>query len=86
MRLTVMSLQASSSASPPEAGLVLDVRCLPNPLLCSGTEAQDRVWMREVVDFVMGHPGGAQELLQRSTEIVSGVRPAALRQGKAKAS
>ena len=62
MRLTIMSF-GFKFGLPPEAALVLDVRCLPNPFYVP--ELKHKTGLdQEVVDFVMGHPE-AQELLRR---------------------
>ena len=54
MRLTVMSFGFKFGV-PPEADLVLDVRCLPNPFYVP--ELKHKTGLdQEVVDFVMGHP------------------------------
>ena len=63
MRLTVMSF-GFKFGIPPEADLVLDVRCLPNPFYVP--ELKHKTGLdEEVVDFVMSHPE-AQELLKLS--------------------
>ena len=54
MRLTVMSF-GFKFGIPPEADLVLDVRCLPNPFYVP--ELKHKTGLdEEVVDFVMSHP------------------------------
>ena len=61
MRLTIMSF-GFKFGLPPEADLVLDVRCLPNPFYVP--ELKHKTGLdQEVVDFVMGYPE-AQELLR----------------------
>ena len=63
MRLTVMSF-GFKFGIPPEADLVLDVRCLPNPFYVP--ELKHKTGLdEEVVDFVMSHPE-APELLKLS--------------------
>ena len=80
MRLTIMSF-GFKFGLPPEADLVLDVRCLPNPFYVP--ELKHKTGLdQEVVDFVMGYPE-AQELLRRYENFLT-VRPAALCQGRQK--
>ena len=62
MRLTIMSF-GFKFGLPPEADLVLDVRCLPNPFYVPGLKHKTGL-DQEVVDFVMGHPE-AKQLLER---------------------
>ena len=62
MRLTVMSF-GFKFGIPPEADLVLDVRCLPNPFYVPDLKYKTGL-DQEVVDFVMSHPE-AVELLNR---------------------
>jgi UPF0042 nucleotide-binding protein len=77
MRLTVMSF-GFKFGIPPEADLVLDVRCLPNPFYVP--ELKHKTGLdEEVVDFVMSHPE-AQELLKRYESFLE----YALRQGRQK--
>ena len=59
MRLTVMSF-GFKFGIPPEADLVLDVRCLPNPFYVP--ELKHKTGLdEEVVDFVMSHSEAFQE-------------------------
>ena len=54
MRLNILSF-GFKFGIPPEADLVLDVRCLPNPFYVP--ELKHKTGLdQEVVDFVMGHP------------------------------
>mgnify|MGYP001096537753 CR=1 FL=1 len=79
MRLTIMSF-GFKFGLPPEADLVLDVRCLPN-LLGAGTEAQDRTGSGSG-RFCHGLPrstGAAAPVRE-----LFAVRPAALCQGRQK--
>ena len=77
MRLTVMSF-GFKFGIPPEADLVLDVRCLPNPFYVP--ELKHKTGLdQDVVDFVMSHPE-AQELLKRYENFFA-VCTAAVRQG-----
>ena len=79
MRLTVMSF-GFKFGIPPEADLVLDVRCLPNPFYVP--ELKHKTGLdEEVVDFVMSHPE-AQELLKRYESFLEYALP--LRQGRQK--
>ena len=75
MRLTVMSF-----GIPPEADLVLDVRCLPNPFYVP--ELKHKTGLdQEVVDFVMSHPE-AQELLKRYESFLQCALPLYVKEGK----
>ena len=62
MRLTIMSF-GFKFGLPPEADLVLDVRCLPNPFYVPALKHKTGL-DQEVVDFVMSHPE-AKQLLER---------------------
>ena len=66
MRLTIMSF-GFKFGLPPEADLVLDVRCLPNPFY--------------VPEFVMGH-SEAQELLRRYENFLQYALPLYVKEGK----
>ena len=80
MRLTVMSF-GFKFGIPPEADLVLDVRCLPNPFYVP--ELKHKTGLdEEVVDFVMSHPE-AQELLKRYESFLEYVFRSTSRKAKA---
>ena len=65
---------------PPEADLVLDVRCLPNPFYVP--ELKHKTGLdQEVVDFVMSHPE-AQELLHRYENFLQYALPLYVKEGK----
>ena len=65
---------------PPEADLVLDVRCLPNPFYVP--ELKHKTGLdEEVVDFVMSHPE-AQELLKRYENFLQYALPLYVKEGK----
>ena len=79
MRLTVMSF-GFKFGIPPEADLVLDVRCLPNPFYVP--ELKHKTGLdQEVVDFVMSHPE-AQELLKRYESFLQYALPLYVKEGK----
>ena len=79
MRLTVMSFGFKFGV-PPEADLVLDVRCLPNPFYIP--ELKHKTGLdEEVVDFVMGHPE-AKELLRRYEGFLEYALPLYVKEGK----
>ena len=79
MRLTIMSF-GFKFGLPPEADLVLDVRCLPNPFYVP--ELKHKTGLdQEVVDFVMGHPE-AQELLHRYENFLQYALPLYVKEGK----
>ena len=79
MRLTVMSFGFKFGV-PPEADLVLDVRCLPNPFYVP--ELKHKTGLdQEVVDFVMDHPE-AQELLKRYESFLEYALPLYVKEGK----
>ena len=79
MRLTVMSF-GFKFGIPPEADLVLDVRCLPNPFYVP--ELKHKTGLdQEVVDFVMAHPE-AQELLKRYESFLQYALPLYVKEGK----
>ena len=79
MRLTIMSF-GFKFGLPPEADLVLDVRCLPNPFYVP--ELKHKTGLdQEVVDFVMGHPE-AQELLRRYENFLQYALPLYVKEGK----
>ena len=79
MRLTIMSFGFKFGV-PPEADLVLDVRCLPNPFYVP--ELKHKTGLdEEVVDFVMSHPE-AQELLRRYTAFLEYALPLYVKEGK----
>ena len=75
MRLTIMSF-GFKFGLPPEADLVLDVRCLPNPELKHKTGLD-----QEVVDFVMNHPE-AKQLLDRYEQFLQVALPLYVKEGK----
>ena len=78
MRLTVMSF-GFKFGIPPEADLVLDVRCLPNPFYVP--ELKHKTGLdEEVVDFVMSHPE-AQELLKRYESFLEYALPLYVKEG-----
>ena len=79
MRLTIMSF-GFKFGLPPEADLVLDVRCLPNPFYVP--ELKHKTGLdQEVVDFVMSHPE-AQELLRRYENFLQYALPLYVKEGK----
>ena len=79
MRLTVMSF-GFKFGIPPEADLVLDVRCLPNPFYVP--ELKHKTGLdQDVVDFVMSHPE-AQELLKRYENFLQYALPLYVKEGK----
>ena len=79
MRLTIMSF-GFKFGLPPEADLVLDVRCLPNPFYVP--ELKHKTGLdQEVVDFVMSHPE-AQELLKRYENFLQYALPLYVKEGK----
>ena len=79
MRLTIMSF-GFKFGLPPEADLVLDVRCLPNPFYVP--ELKHKTGLdQEVVDFVMSHPE-AQELLKRYESFLEYALPLYVKEGK----
>ena len=79
IRLTVMSF-GFKFGIPPEADLVLDVRCLPNPFYVP--ELKHKTGLdEEVVDFVMSHPE-AQELLKRYESFLEYALPLYVKEGK----
>ena len=79
MRLTIMSF-GFKFGLPPEADLVLDVRCLPNPFYVP--ELKHKTGLdQEVVDFVLSHPE-AQELLHRYENFLQYALPLYVKEGK----
>ena len=79
MRLTIMSF-GFKFGLPPEADLVLDVRCLPNPFYVP--ELKHKTGLdQDVVDFVMSHPE-AQELLKRYESFLEYALPLYVKEGK----
>ena len=79
MRLTIMSFGCKFGL-PPEADLVLDVRCLPNPFYVP--ELKHKTGLdQEVVDFVLSHPE-AQELLHRYENFLQYAMPLYVKEGK----
>ena len=79
MRLTIMSF-GFKFGLPPEADLVLDVRCLPNPFYVP--ELKHKTGLdQEVVDFVMSH-SEAQELLHRYENFLQYALPLYVKEGK----
>ena len=79
MRLTILSF-GFKFGLPPEADLVLDVRCLPNPFYVP--ELKHKTGLdQEVVDFVMGHPE-AKELLRRYEGFLEYALPLYVKEGK----
>ena len=94
LRSTLLSIFAASGGAlhvnvlsfgfknglPPEADLVLDVRCLPNPFYIP--ELKHKTGLdEEVVDFVMGHPE-AKELLRRYEGFLEYALPLYVKEGK----
>ena len=79
MRLTVMSFGFKFGV-PPEADLVLDVRCLPNPFYVP--ELKDKTGLdQEVVDYVM-NSAQSQELLKRMEGLLEYSLPLYVQEGK----
>ena len=79
MRLTIMSF-GFKFGLPPEADLVLDVRCLPNPFYVP--ELKHKTGLdQEVVDFVMNHPESKQ-LLDRYEQFLQVALPLYVKEGK----
>ena len=79
LRLTIMSF-GFKFGLPPEADLVLDVRCLPNPFYVP--ELKHKTGLdQDVVDFVMSHPE-AQELLKRYENFLQYALPLYVKEGK----
>ena len=79
MRLTIMSF-GFKFGLPPEADLVLDVRCLPNPFYVP--ELKHKTGLdQEVVDFVMSPPE-AKQLLERYELFLQVALPLYVREGK----
>ena len=79
MRLTVMSF-GFKFGIPPEADLVLDVRCLPNPFYVP--ELKEKTGLdQEVVDYVMKFPE-SQELLRRIESFLEYALPLYVKEGK----
>ncbi len=80
MRLTIMSF-GFKFGLPPEADLVLDVRCLPNPFYVP--ELKDKTGLdQEVVDFVMSHPEAQELLLHRYENFLQYALPLYVKEGK----
>ena len=79
MRLTIMSF-GFKFGLPPEADLVLDVRCLPNPFYVPGLKHKTGL-DQEVVDFVMSHPE-AKQLLERYELFLQVALPLYVREGE----
>ena len=79
MRLTIMSF-GFKFGLPPEADLVLDVRCLPNPFYVPELKRKTGL-DQEVVDFVLSHPE-AQELLHRYENFLQYALPLYVKEGK----
>lgn len=79
MQLTIMSF-GFKFGLPPEADLVLDVRCLPNPFYVP--ELKHKTGLdQEVVDFVMNHPE-AKQLLDRYEQFLQVALPLYVKEGK----
>lgn len=79
MALTVVSF-GFKYGLPQEADLVLDVRCLPNPLYVP--ELKDLTGLdQEVVDYVMAAPE-SQELLRRYESFLEYALPLYVKEGK----
>ena len=79
MRLTIMSF-GFKFGLPPEADLVLDVRCLPNPFYVP--ELKEKTGLdQEVVDYVMKFPE-SQELLRRIESFLEYALPLYVKEGK----
>ena len=79
MRLTIMSFGIKFGL-PPEADLVLDVRCLPNPFYVPGLKHKTGL-DQEVVDYVMAAPE-SQELLRRYESMLEYALPLYVKEGK----
>ena len=79
MRLTIMSF-GFKFGLPPEADLVLDVRCLPNPFYVP--ELKHKTGLdQEVVDYVMNSEA-SQELLRRYESMLEYALPLYVKEGK----
>ena len=79
MRLTIMSF-GFKFGLPPEADLVLDVRCLPNPFYVP--ELKHKTGLdQEVVDYVMASEE-SQELLHRYEYMLEYALPLYVKEGK----
>lgn len=79
MALTVMSF-GFKFGLPPEADVVLDVRCLPNPFYIP--ELKHKTGLdREVVDYVMSS-AESQELLARIEHLLEYALPLYVKEGK----
>ena len=79
MRLTIMSFGFKFGV-PPEADLVLDVRCLPNPFYVP--ELKHKTGLdQEVVDYVMNSEA-SQELLRRYESMLEYALPLYVKEGK----
>ena len=79
MRLTIMSF-GFKFGLPPEADLVLDVRCLPNPFYVP--ELKHKTGLdQEVVDYVMNSET-SQELLRRYESMLEYALPLYVKEGK----
>jgi len=79
MRLTVLSF-GFKFGLPPEADLVLDVRCLPNPFYVPALKHKTGL-DQEVVDYVM-KGAQAQELLHRYESFLEYALPLYVKEGK----
>ena len=79
MRLTIMSF-GFKFGLPPEADLVLDVRCLPNPFYVPELKHKPGL-DAEVYDYVLSFPE-AQELLHRYENFLAYALPLYIKEGK----
>ena len=79
MRLTIMSF-GFKFGLPPEADLVLDVRCLPNPYYVPELKEHDGT-EKAVCDYVMDAPE-SHEMLQKLRDLLGFSIPLYLREGK----
>ena len=79
MRLTIMSFGFKFGV-PPEADLVLDVRCLPNPYWVEALRSKTGL-DKEVKDYVFSFKE-SEELLQKLIGLLDFLNPLYIREGK----
>ena len=79
MRLTIMSF-GFKFGLPPEADLVLDVRCLPNPYWVEALRSKTGL-DKEVKDYVFSFKE-SEELLQKLIGLLDFLNPLYIREGK----
>ena len=79
MALTIMSF-GFKYGLPPEADIVFDVRCLPNPFYVPELKNQTGL-DQAVVDYVMGAPE-SRELLKRMESLLEYALPLYVKEGK----